>query len=181
MNTDDRLLQILKGCLKNDRVSQKELYQHFYAYGMSIGLRYSRDEEEAVLILNDGFMKVFKYLKNFDLSKPFKPWLRRILVNTAIDHYNMSAKQPQAMDLDEVQNADSSQDAISGITYQEIVALMRNLPPSYRTVFNLHIIEGYSHEEIAKKLGVSVGTTKSNLFKAKRKMQEMLEEFFEVD
>ena len=178
MNTDDRLLQILKGCLKNDRVSQKELYQHFYAYGMSIGLRYSRDEEEAVLILNDGFMKVFKYLKNFDLSKPFKPWLRRILVNTAIDHYNMSAKHPQAMDLDEVQKADSSQDAISGITYQEIVALMRNLPPSYRTVFNLHIIEGYSHEEIAKKLGVSVGTTKSNLFKAKRKMQEMLEEFF---
>ncbi len=180
MDTEDRLRKVLKGCLQNDRASQKALYQHFYAYGMSIGLRYARDEEEAVLIMNDSFMKVFKYLKNFDFDKPFKPWLRRILVNTAIDHYNALAKEPNTVDLEDVQKADKSQDALSGISYQEIVALMRHLPPSYRTVFNLHIIEGYSHEEIAQKLGVSVGTTKSNLFKAKKKMKEMLEEFFEI-
>ncbi len=180
MNTEDRLREILKGCLQNSRASQKALYQHFYAYGMSIGLRYSKDEEEAVLILNDSFMKVFKYLKNFDLDKPFKPWLRRILVNTAIDHYNVHAKEPSKVDLDDVQKADDTQDAISGISYQEIISLMRHLPPSYRTVFNLHIIEGFSHEEIAKQLGVSVGTTKSNLFKAKKKMKELLEEFFQI-
>ncbi len=180
MNTEDRLHSILKGCLQNDRASQKALYQHFYAYGMSIGLRYARDEEEAVLILNDSFMKVFKYLKNFDLDKPFKPWLRRILVNTAIDHYNYQAKGPATTDIEDVQKADRSQDTISGITYQEIVSLLRYLPPSYRTVFNLHIIEGYSHEEIADQLGVSVGTTKSNLFKAKKRMKDLLEEFFEI-
>ena len=180
MNADEKLISILKGCLKNKRSSQKELYQHFYAYGMSIGLRYAGNEDEAVMILNDGFMKVFKYLKNFDLEKPFKPWFRRIIVNTAIDHYNVAAKHPVMNDVEDVHEADKSADAISGISYQEIVALMSKLPPSYRAVFNLYVIEGYSHDEIADKLGVSVGTTKSNLFKAKRKMQEMLEELFEV-
>ncbi|MDW3195756.1 MAG: RNA polymerase sigma factor [Cytophagales bacterium] len=180
MNTDDKLIAILKGCLKNKRSSQKELYQHFYAYGMSIGLRYSGSEDEAVMILNDGFMKVFKYLKNFDLDKPFKPWFRRIIVNTAIDHYNVAAKQPLMDDVEEVNEPDRAADVISGISYQEIVGLMAQLPPSYRAVFNLYVIEGFSHEEIADKLGVSIGTTKSNLFKAKRKMKEMLEELFEV-
>jgi len=174
MNTDEKLIDILKGCLKNKRSSQKELYQHFYAYGMSIGLRYSGNEDEAVMILNDGFMKVFKYLKNFDIEKPFKPWFRRIIVNTAIDHYNVAAKQPLMDDVEDVNEPDRAADVISGISYQEIVSLMAQLPPSYRAVFNLYVIEGYSHEEIADKLGVSVGTTKSNLFKAKRKMKDCL-------
>lgn len=181
MNTEDRLLIMIKGCLDNDRASQKALYQHFYAYGMSIGLRYTRNEDDAVMILNDGFMKVFKYLKKFDLNKPFKPWLRRIIVNTAIDHYNTQAKEPGMVDIEGLSKDDKSQDIVSGMTYQEMIGLMRKLPPSYQAVFNLHIIEGYSHEEIAKKLGVSVGTTKSNLFKAKRKMKEMLEDLFEVN
>lgn len=180
MNAEEKLIAILKGCLKNKRSSQKELYQHFYAYGMSIGLRYSGNEDDAVMILNDGFMKVFKYLKNFDLDKPFKPWFRRIIVNTAIDHYNVAAKIPLMDDVEEVNEPDRAADVISGISYQEIVSLMAQLPPSYRAVFNLYVIEGFSHEEIADKLGVSVGTTKSNLFKAKRKMKEMLEELFQV-
>ena len=180
MNANEHLLPILKGCLANDRASQRALYEQFYAYGMSIGLRYSRNEDDAVMILNDGFMKAFKYLQNFDLAKPFKPWFRRIIVNTAIDHYNTKMKEPFTSDIEEVKQPDKDQDILSGINYEEILELTRRLPPSYRMVFNLHIVEGYSHEEIADKLGVSTGTTKSNLFKAKKKMQEMLEEHFTV-
>lgn len=180
MKANNQILPMLKGCLANDRTSQRALYEHFYAYGMSIGLRYSKNEDDAVMILNDGFMKTFKYLKNFDLKKPFKPWFRRIIVNTAIDHYNTKAKEPFMSDIEEVREADKDQDILSGINYEEILLLIRRLPPSYQMVFNLHIVEGYSHEEIAERLGVSTGTTKSNLFKAKKKMQEMLEEHFTV-
>ncbi len=180
MITHEQIELTLRGCLANDRASQRALYEHFYGYGMSIGLRYSNNEDDAVTILNDGFMKAFKHLKNFDISKPFKPWFRRILVNTAIDHYNRKLREPYTTDINDVHEADRDQDILSGINYEEILELMRRLPPSYRMVFNLHIVEGYSHEEIAEKLGVSTGTTKSNLFKAKKKMQEMLEEHFTV-
>ena len=164
------------------RPSQKILYEEFYAYGMSICLRYADNRDEASAILNDGFMKIFTNIKQFDLSRPFKPWLRRVMVNTAINHYKQKQRTLQAEELSRAaQQAAEQENILSGISYQEIIGLLQKLPPAYRTVFNLFVIEGYSHEEIGKMLGITAGTSKSNLFKAKESLKNILDDFFQAD
>lgn len=148
----------------------------FYAYGMSITLRYADTREQGAAILNDAFMKVFDNIKKYDLQRPFKPWLRRIIINTAIDHFHREQKQAFWIDQDynEALLIDDEK-IISGITYQEIIEMLQELPPAYRTVFNLYVIEGFTHEEVADTLGISIGTSKSNLAKAKKKLRTILE------
>ena len=178
---EDNIRPLLEGCLNGHRVSQKLLYQEYYGYGMSVSLRYADNRDEASEILNDAFMKIFTNLKKFDLSKPFKPWFRKILVNTAINHYH---KKQRELPLEEMQHAKNESDGekiLSGISYQEVIDLLRKLPPAYRTVFNLYVIEGYSHEEIAGMLNIATGTSKSNLFKAREHLKVILNDFFEAD
>lgn len=170
------LNEIIKGCWKRHRKSQKELYKMFYAYGMSIALRYTDSREEAAEVLNDAFMKVFDNIKSFDLERPFKPWLRRIVINTAINHFHKHKKDLELVELDLTgSKAVSEEVIISGISYGEIVDMVQQLTPAYRTVFNLYVIENFTHEEIADVLGISVGTSKSNLSKAKRNLRSILE------
>lgn len=148
----------------------------FYAYGMSITLRYADSREEAVTILNDAFMKVFDNIRKYDSGRPFKPWLRKIIVNTAINyfHKNKKIREREIHDAAEREFADREM-ILSGISYLEIIDMVQQLTPSYRTVFNLYVIEGFKHHEIAEKLGISVGTSKSNLAKAKRNLRVLLE------
>lgn len=168
--------EILKGCRKGQRDSQKRLYKMFYGYGMSITLYYSDSRDEAAEILNDGFMKVFQNIKSFDSSRPFKPWFRRILINTAIDHFHKYKKHKESESLELHEHTLSgSEKIISGISYREIIGMVQKLSPTYRTVFTLYVIEGYKHKDVAKALGISVGTSKSNLHKAKQNLQAMLE------
>lgn len=171
------LKKILKGCRKRQRDSQRDLYRMYYAYGMSIALRYSGTRDQAVIILNDSFLKVFDNIRKYDQKRPFKPWLRRIIVNTAIDHYHRERKyEREFVDLERIENMKEENETItSGISYDEIVEMIRQLSPAYRAVFNLHVIEGYSHDEIAELLGISKGTSKSNLAKAKIKLRVILE------
>lgn len=157
------------------------LYEEFYAYALSICLRYADNREEASEILNDGFMKIFKNIKLFDLSKTFKPWLRKIMVNTAINHYHHKQRNIQASIIDQAKHEPDIENIISGISYQEIISMLHKLPPAYRTVFNLHVLEGYKHEEIADMLHTTVGTSKSNLFKAKESLKKIMNDFFEAD
>ena len=172
---------VLEGCLRGHRVSQKLLYQEYYNYAISITLRYAGNREEAAEILNDSFMKIFTNLKKFDMSKPFKPWLRKILVNTAINHYHKKQREIQVEEMQKAKDEWDGEKILSGISYQEVIGLLQKLPPAYRTVFNLYVIEGYSHEEIAGMLHIAPGTSKSNLFKAKEQLKLILREFFEVD
>jgi RNA polymerase sigma-70 factor (ECF subfamily) len=174
------LRNLIKGCLKNDRKSQRNLYRHFYGYGLSICLRYSDDRDEAVELLNEAFMKTFINLKKFDLSKPFTPWFRKILINTCINNFRKK-KIEFTSQLEEKDNNYSSEDILSGISYQEILDMIRKLSPAYRAVFNLYVIEGYKHQEIAEMLNISTGTSKSNLAKAKKNMRIILREFFQED
>jgi len=147
---------------------------------MSICLRYSDDRDEAVELLNEAFMKIFINLKKFDLSKPFTPWLRKILINTCINNFRKKKIEFTA-NLEDIQNHNTSEDVLSGISYQEILEMVRKLSPAYRAVFNLYVIEGYKHEEIASMLKISVGTSKSNLAKAKNNMRIILREYFQED
>jgi RNA polymerase sigma factor (sigma-70 family) len=172
---------ILQGCRKNDRGSQKMLYERYYGYAMSICLRYADNRDEASVILNDGFMKILTSIKQFDLSRPLKPWLRKILVNTAINHYREKQRLIHVEEMERAESEAEAENIISGISYQEIIEILHKLPPAYRTVFNLHAIEGYKHEEIAQMLGITVGTSKSNLFKAKEHLRRILNDFFKTD
>lgn len=174
------LITYLEGCLKNNRKSQRLLYKHFYGYGLSICLRYAESRDEAVEQLNLSFMKIFKNLAKFDFDKEFKPWLRRIIINTCINNLR-SKKVDFTVNLEEAENQISSNDIISDISYAEILDMIRKLSPAYRTVFNLHVIEGYKHEEIAELLNISVGASKSNLSRAKKHLRLILKEFFLED
>jgi RNA polymerase sigma factor (sigma-70 family) len=176
---DTELTEILKKCLKDDRTSQKLLYEKFYGYGMSVCLRYAKDEDDAIEILNDGFLKVFNGLKKFDLERPFRPWFRKIVINEAINHFKKHEKRMKNELLKEAEGSTSIDDILSKIAYEEVVAMIQLLSAAYRTVFNLYVIDGYKHEEIADMLGISVGTSKSNLSKAREKLQTLVKERFE--
>jgi RNA polymerase sigma factor (sigma-70 family) len=171
-STDEPLVrQLIDGCLKKRLDDQQKLYRHFYSYTMSICLRYAGNKFEAADILNDGFMKVFTHLSKFDGQKPFHLWLRRIMMNTAIDYYRANLKYRKTYDLEEADGLGEEDTIQSKLNYEDLLKLVQELPPSYRTVFNLFAIDGYSHEEIASMLGISVGASKSNLFKARQKLQ----------
>lgn len=170
------LIYIIKGCRKRRRESQKKLYELYYAYGMSITLRYSDSRDQGAEILNDAFMKVFDNIKSYDTDRPFKPWLRRIIINTAINHYHKNKKEQNFTQFEIHENNLGQKETItSSITYQDIIKMVQQLTPAYRTVFNLHVIEGFTHSEIADKLGIAEGTSKSNLAKAKKNLRVILE------
>ncbi len=159
-----------EGCISGDAACQKKLYYDFYGFAMSICLRYARDRDEADEILNAGFFKVLTNFIHYDKSKPFLPWLGRIMTNTAIDHYR---SQLRYQGTDEIYGENPVID--SKLNYDDLIKLVQALPPGYRAVFNLYAIDGYTHDEIAEQLGISAGTSKSNLFKARQKLVAMLE------
>lgn len=148
---------------------------------MSICERYAGNKDDALEILNDGFLKIFKELHKYrpsytDSMASFKGWLRQIMVYTAIDHYRKIKKHLAHHNSDPsvLQIAVQQETALDKLSYQEILKAIRLLSPAYRTVFNLFVIEGLSHEEISAKLGIAEGTSKSNLAKARIQLQKIL-------
>ena len=172
--TQEELAQLIEACKAKDPPSQKRLYQHFFNYGMTVCSRYASDREEAREILNDSFVKVFFGLDKYDPQRSFKGWINRIMVNTAIDYFRKRQSQPRVVDIVYAQHAETSAQAVSNLSAQELLAMVQKLSPAYRMVFSLHVIEGYKHEEIAKKLGITAGTSKSNLAKARVKLKAMI-------
>jgi RNA polymerase sigma factor (sigma-70 family) len=177
----DELTYHVGACALNSRESQKVIYSSFYGYAMAVCDRYANRQEDAVEILNDGFLKVFREIHHYqpayaDVVSSFKGWLRKIMVYTAIDHFRKYHKHQMVTELDSVvyQVASVNEDAVDKLSYDEIIRAIQELSPGYRTVLNLFIIEGLSHEEIAGQLGISTGTSKSNLSKARRQLQNIL-------
>ncbi|RMG82684.1 MAG: RNA polymerase sigma factor [Bacteroidetes bacterium] len=166
--------QILEGCRRRDRSYQNALYRLFYPYGMSICIRYADNETEAISILNDGFLKVFQNIKKYDSEQPFKPWFRKILINTALNHIKKQKRFKMEVQLDEAGQMETREDILSRIGYQELMAMVQSLSAAYRTVFNMYVIDGYSHNEIARTLGISVTTSRSNLTRARAKLRELV-------
>ena len=166
--------EIIKGCINKERSSQYLLYKEFHSYGMAICRRYVMTEVEAAEVLNNSFLKVFTHIDRYDASKPFKAWIARIITNTAIDHYRMNLKFSDHDDINTYTHLGKGAIVYEQLAYKDLLELVRGLSPAYRTVFNLYAIDGYTHEEIAALLNISVGTSKSNLFKARQKLQEKL-------
>lgn len=150
---------------------------------MGTCVRYCNNETEAEEIVNDGFLKIFTQIKNFtqayqNYEASLTGWMKRIFINTAIDNYRKYNKTygMALMDDSHYSITDNDEMPIDKMSYKEIVALVQNLSPTYRAVFNLHVIDGLKHEEIAEQLNISVGTSKSNLAKAKQNIQKMLKQ-----
>jgi RNA polymerase sigma factor (sigma-70 family) len=174
---DELLIQdLIKGCKKKDRMSQKGLYQIFYSYSMRMCIRYAKDKDEALELVNDGFMKVFINIHKYDPDKPFKAWLSTIMINSSIDHYRKQIKRIEMEELNAKHEMEDRESILSKIHYEDLIRLVQKLSVAYRTVFNLFAIDGYSHEEIANMLSISVGTSKSNLFKAREQLKRMLKD-----
>ena len=141
---------------------------------MGVCLRYSRNRDEAIEILNEGFLKVFLKLGKYTPGLSFKGWLRKVMINSAIDYFRRNERHYHSLDISHAQYASSSGDILDAIYEKEIIAAIQRLPASYRIVFNLHVIEGYKHEEIAHQLNISIGTSKSNLAMARNKLRKIL-------
>lgn len=171
---DTQLNSILEDCRNGKRNGQKELYELFYSYGMSVCLHHSKNREEALEILNDGFYKVFKNLDKYRKGTPFKPWFRAIMVNASIDYFRKFKKYTDVAADDFTEESQESYSGLDNLAYEELIVLIGRLSPVYRMVFNLYVIEGFSHPEIAKKLDISTGTSKSNLSKARRNLQALI-------
>lgn len=177
----DELTYHIGACALNSRESQKTIYSSFYGYAMAICDRYTNKHDDTVEILNDGFLKIFKEIHHYkpaytDVVSSFKGWLRKIMVYTAIDHFRKYHKHRMVKQLDDVvyQIPSLNEDALEKISYEEIIRAVQKLSPGYRTVFNLFVIDGLSHDEIAIQLCISAGTSKSNLFKARIQLQKIL-------
>ena len=177
----EELKLAIEGCVLNDRLSQKRIYTSFYNYAMSICSIYISNYEDSVEILNDGFLKIFKEIYRYqpayaDHVLSFKGWLRKIMLYTSIDHFRKSQKHRFIKELDSevIQFSAADEDALDRISHNEIVKSMQKLTPGYRIIFNLFIIENFSHEEISKRLGISIGTSKSNLARGRKQLQKIL-------
>lgn len=170
--------ELLQGCIRGDRLCQKKLYELHHGKMMAICLRYSEDYEEARDILTEGFMKVFLNLTKYQPHHPLETWMKRIMINTAIDHYRKNKKTQYHIPIENAYN-ESIPDDFSGLdqlSVDEILKMVQKLSPAYRTVFNLYIVEGYNHREIGEMLNISEGTSKSNLAKAKARLQVLIAE-----
>ncbi len=142
---------------------------------MSVCIRYTHDQSEATEVMNVGFYKIFKSLKDYDITRPIEPWISTIMVNSSLTYLKQKkSKFLQSID-DIVEEPQVHMTVDSDMDYEEMVKVIQVLSTAYRTVFNLYVIDGYKHEEIAQKLNISVGASKSNLSRAKKKLQEIFE------
>ncbi len=181
----EHLEQIIRGCLDNNRRSQETLFKLYYGKMLSVCMRYSTDRDSAEEVLQEGFIKIFDKLDAFDYKGSFEGWMRRIMANTAIDSIRKSKKDPFLTDNDEDFKlgavdpmVDSEELELVGLKAEIAMEAINELSPAYKSVFSLYVFEEYKHKEIAEILGISEGTSKSNLAKAKLNLQKILKEKF---
>ncbi|HEU4717334.1 MAG TPA: RNA polymerase sigma factor [Bacteroidia bacterium] len=174
--------ELIAGCIRQDRACQEALYKRFYGKMMGVCLRYAKSRDEARDMLQEGLIKVFTSIRNFQGKGSFEGWIRRIVVNTAVDHLRRNKHEYMIVSTiyaregdipDQVEEMEED-NLIANLSEEEILASVQQLSPAYRTVFNLYVMENFSHREIADQLGISEGTSKSNLSKARYQLKKNL-------
>jgi len=184
-NIDSSLLKsIIEGCLRKERKYQFKLYEKYYGKMMGVCYRYANDRDEADDLVQQGFIKLFKNLHRYEFKGSFDGWIRRIFVNTAIDHIRRKKNKPLLLGEDahlDAFNRDKEHDPFDKVEELDpklVIDAIAKLTPAYKAVFNLYVIEDYAHKEIAEMLGISVGTSKSNLSKSKQNLRKYLKEAY---
>lgn len=174
LNIQQSEKDFIGACIRNEEWAQKKLYEDHYSIMYPICLRYSKDEDEALDILHEGFIKVFRHIGKYTVGTSLKAWIKRIMVNTSIDYYRKTTRR-RVEDIDNAKSVKASgADAISEMAAKEIISALQSLSPAYRSVFNLYVIEGYAHKEVAARLNISESTSRSNLVKARSKLKKIL-------
>lgn len=165
---------IIKGCLAGNRRDQELLYRRHAAKLYAVCLQYSGNDDEARDILQEGFIKIFENLICYKYEGSFEGWMRRIVVNTALEKYRSKHNLYRVDDIDLIPEPDSAPETedYAGLEAVDLLDIIRELPPKYRMVFNLFAIEGYSHKEISQMINISEGTSKSNLSRARIILQK---------
>jgi RNA polymerase sigma-70 factor (ECF subfamily) len=172
---------LIEGCLKGKELHQEVLYKRYFSFAMSVCIRYTKDRNAAMENINDSYMKVLDNLGDYDSSKSFKAWYSRILVNTSIDNYRRNLKHLSAISVDNIADTEEKEPDIDiELSVKDILKLFSQLPENYKITFNLFEIEGYSHEEIGKLLGVTTSTSRSNLARAKKMIREIYKKEFNI-
>ncbi len=170
--------QILEGCKKGDRAAQEQLYRHFAPTMLGICMRYSKDKDEAEDIMQDGFIKVFTNIDRFREEGSFEGWIKRIMVNTALNHYHKAQKTNSHRNIEDIREVDIVSDdepmPKTRFSQKEMLDAIRELPEGYSNIFNLYVFEKYKHKEIAEMLNISVNTSKSQLAKARIYLKKVL-------
>jgi RNA polymerase sigma factor (sigma-70 family) len=167
-------IEIIKGCIKDDALCQKSLFNRYASPLLGVCIRYARNKEDAEDILQDSFIKIFKKIGQFKGDGSFEGWMRRVVVNTALKKYTVS-RYTKEFSVEEVKDIkvpdDNDVPAFNHLTEKDLLVLIHNLPDGYRIIFNLYVIEGFQHDEIANMLGIQPGTSRSQLVKARQMLQ----------
>ena len=169
--TKDELANLIEGCKAGEWAKQQRLYRQYHHYVMNVCARYARTDEETEEMADDVFVKVFTRLDQYDEGFPFMAWLRKIAVNTALDYLKKYRRSLHTEDLQVATECYVTEDLIDALSAVEIMGLVRRLAPSYRAVFNLFVIEGYSHSEIAAALEITESTSRGALLMARQRLQ----------
>lgn len=182
--SENELRTYIEGCKRGDRLSQQWIFERYYRLMFGVCMRYSNDADRVQDMVQEGFLKVFSNIEGYTSKGSFEGWMRRIMVNTAIDAYRKDNVYPVEVTEDEqlerlVEEAglDDEEEGdlpIDSFTVQDVLEAMDLLSPAYRAVFNLYVFENYTHQEIAEKLGITAGASKSNFAKAKRNVRDLL-------
>jgi RNA polymerase sigma-70 factor (ECF subfamily) len=171
----EKVEQLIEGCVNGNRQSQNRLYNLLMPKMFVVCLRYSKNREEAEEILQEGFIKVFEYVHQYKFNGSFEGWVRKIMVNCALQRYRSKRQMHAIVNID-ITTIDETgnEDILSRIGTKELLKMVQQLSPAYRTIFNLYVFEGMKHREIAKHLGISEGTSKSNLSDARSFLQKSI-------
>lgn len=168
--------QLVKKCLEKDALAQKQLFDFYSKRMMGVCLRYTRESEEAQEVLQLGFIKVFEKLELYNNQGQLEGWIRKVIVNTALDNIRRNKKFNDNVEMDKVEFQLPSGDVsgLESLKAQDLLKIIQSMPTGFKTVFNLYAIEGYSHKEIAEELNISVSTSKSQYSRARVYLQKII-------
>ncbi|MEQ9442816.1 MAG: RNA polymerase sigma factor [Cyclobacteriaceae bacterium] len=171
---------LIARCIKGDRTAQKEFYQQFASQMMVVGMRYCKNREDAEDVLQEAFVKVFNSLEKFRGESSIKYWIKRIVINTALNHHRKKVYLYPHLDVEEVHHLGDEDTEIANYNYRDLLSILQSLPQGCQVIFNLYAIEGYKHKEIADMLNISEGTSKSQYSRARSLIKELITETGEV-
>lgn len=176
---DAPLSEIIEGCLQGKESAMEAFYERFYGYAMTVCMAYSNHREDAREVMNDGFMKAFKNIKELKNRESVLPWLRKIMVNTALDYYRRNQRRKEngltdEASLDVAEPYQNDEGVLAQLSAEEILAHLQQLPSAVRMVFGLYVLEGYSHQEIAQKLGIAESSSRSYLNESNKRLRKVL-------
>ena len=175
-----QLKNIIKGCVKGKTEAQGALFRNYSKMLFGVCMRYTKDVSAAEDVLHEGFIKIFTNIASFKNKGSFEGWMRRIMVNTALERYRKNFQMYSVDDIIETESEANKNIIVSELSAQELLLIIKDLPPAYKMVFNLYAIDGYSHKEISEILNISIGTSKSNLSRARKILQTKVKKHFIV-